>query len=100
ILRVYGAFLRACLRWRLPVIGFAFTALVFIAALFFSTAKIEFVPETEPFRAFIDIDAPEGTRLEVTDGIAREVERRVEEFKDHVDFIIVNVGSRGVTSMG
>lgn len=100
VLRFYGATLRVCMRWRLPVIGLAFAALVMITALFFSTAKIEFVPETEPYRAFIDIDAPEGTRLEVTDAIAREVERRVQEFEEHVDYIIVNVGSRGVVMMG
>jgi multidrug efflux pump subunit AcrB len=99
LLRLYGETLRFCLRWRLPVIGLAFSSLVVITALFFSTAKIEFVPETEPYRAFIDIDAPEGTRLEVTDAIAREVERRVAEFAEHVDYIIVNVGSRGVEMM-
>lgn len=100
VLRFYGAVLRVCLRWRLPVIGLAFTSLIIITALFFSTAKIEFVPETEPYRAFIDIDAPEGTRLEETDRIVKEVERRVGEFSGEVDYIIANVGSRGVSAMG
>lgn len=100
ILHAYGAVLGFCLNWRLPVITSAFVLLAVIGAQFFTTAKIEFVPETEPFRAFIDIDAPEGTRLEVTDAITREVERRVDEYSGHVKFIIANVGSRGVSAFG
>jgi multidrug efflux pump subunit AcrB len=43
---------------------------------------IEFFPETEPRQIFVDLDLPSGTRVERTDRVVREVERRLAETPD------------------
>lgn len=99
-LRVYAFFLRKALRWRAVTLTMAVSALVILVTLFLKEAKVEFTPETEPFEAYVDIDCAEGARLEFTDDIARQVEEVISEYKDHLEFVITNVGSRGVSFMG
>ena len=97
IIQLYAAILRLALRWRAVTVTFAVVFLVTITALFMTTATIEFMPNTEPRRANVDVDGAEGTRLEVTDAIVRELEEIVGDFGDNVDFVIGNAGSRGVS---
>ncbi len=96
IIRGYAAILRLALRWRLITITLSVMCLTVIGAIYFKNAKIEFIPETDPRSAYIDIDCPEGTKLEVTDGIVRQVEDIVKQYGENVKFIVGNVGSRGV----
>jgi multidrug efflux pump subunit AcrB len=100
ILRVYGAVLEVALNWRGPVIVLALTTLIVIGNIFINFAHIEFVPTTEPRSAYIDVDGPEGANLESTDALIRKIEDRVKEQQEHLDFIIANVGSKGVSAFG
>lgn len=97
VLRIYASVLRLALRWRAVTITIAFTLLAVIVSAFAVDAQVEFVPETEPRQAYIDVDGPEGQRLEVTDRIVREIEEIVGQYKDNIEFVIANVGSRGVS---
>jgi len=54
---------------------------------------IEFFPDTEPTQAFIDIEAAIGTRLETSDKIVTEVERRIKNTKD-MEHYVADVGNK------
>lgn len=100
VLRIYARVLRTALRWRLVTITAAVTALLVISISFFLVAEVEFIPTTDPQRSYIDVDCPEGTSLDTTDALVRQVERAVEPFEKDIEFLIANVGSRGVQRMG
>ncbi|MFH1278116.1 MAG: efflux RND transporter permease subunit [Candidatus Eisenbacteria bacterium] len=53
---------------------------------------VEFFPDTEPNYAYIDVVAPLGTRLEVSDEMVRFIESRIPEFPD-IKHYVSNVGS-------
>ena len=53
-----------------------------------------FFPEVDPNRAFVDLEAPEGTRIEVTDKLTRPVERLLAQYPD-IEHYTTNVGSHG-----
>jgi CzcA family heavy metal efflux pump len=99
-LRLYSVVLRRALRWRAVTVTLFATLLVVIAGSYLPRAKVEFIPETEPRRAYVNVDCPEGTRLEITDGIVRQIEDIVRQHQEGVEFIIANAGSRGVTIFG
>ena len=92
ILEVYERVLRLALRWRAVTITTAFTALIAITAVYLTTGRTEFLPEIEPPQAQIDIKCPEGSNLAASDGVVREVEDIVRPYRDHVEFVIANVG--------
>lgn len=48
---------------------------------------VEFFPETDPAQAYIDIDAAIGARLETSDKIVREVEKRIQNTPDMKNYI-------------
>ncbi|MGD2113811.1 MAG: efflux RND transporter permease subunit [Acidobacteriota bacterium] len=76
--RLYESNLSWALRHRLVVIGAAVVALVVIVALFGRfNHGVEFFPETEPRQIIVDVDLPPGTRVERTDEVVREIERRL-----------------------
>jgi len=99
-IRFYAFLLRKALRWRAVTITVSVSALVILIALFMKDARLEFTPDTEPSEAYVDIDCAEGARLEFTDDIVRQVEAVISGYKDHVKFVIANVGSRGVSALG
>jgi len=56
---------------------------------------VQFFPDTEPSKIFIDIEAPLGTKLAVTDKIVKEVEKEIgsdEDVKQYVASIGVSTG--------
>ncbi len=53
---------------------------------------VEFFPETEPNQAYIDVTAATGTKLEVSDGVIREIESSMGGVIDLVKYVS-NVGS-------
>ena len=100
ILGLYAGVLKMALRWRMVTITLAFAALILIIGVFFRVSKTEFIPETEPPQAYIDIECPEGTNLATTDTYARAIEKAIEPFAQYMDSIVTNVGSLGVTPDG
>ncbi|MBI4556548.1 MAG: efflux RND transporter permease subunit [Candidatus Hydrogenedentes bacterium] len=100
IIHWYSNFLRLALRWRAVTVTLAVTVLVVIGAIYFAKVRVEFMPSTEPFEANIDLECAEGTSLDSSDQIARQVEEMVWPYKDDVEFIMANVGSQGISRFG
>ena len=107
ILRIYQMILRSVLRFRfVTVIVFIF---LFIGTFYwygtntFPRKRIEFFPKTEPSEAVVNITAPMGTTLEISDGYVASVEGYIENDMDKLDAVVANVGQRrgsGASSSG
>jgi multidrug efflux pump len=100
ILDRYEQFLRLAIRWRGVTATLAFTTMLSIATVYLSGATVEFTPDTEPLQAMILVEMPEGTSLDKSDEVVREIEQRLEPIKEYTDFILANVGEQGGRSMG
>jgi CzcA family heavy metal efflux pump len=93
ITRAYAGSLDWALSHRAIVIGGTlglFVAVVFLFGAF--NHGVEFFPETEPRQVFVDLDLPPGTRVERTDEVVREVERRLAETPD-LDVLAASAGA-------
>lgn len=97
LLRIYGRILRVALRWRLVTATVFCTILISVTMVFMAGARTEFFPDTEPRKVNIDIDCPQGTSLETSDRYVREVEAKVGAERENMQFLVANVGSRGVS---
>ena len=107
ILGIYQYALRKVLRFRLITL-FAFVFL-FVGTFYwygkntFPRKRIEFFPKTEPSEAVVNIRAPLGTTLEVSDKYVVSVEDFVNKDKKKLDAVVANVGQRrgsGASSAG
>ena len=107
ILRGYQMALRGVLRFRfVTVMVFIF---LFIGTFYwygtntFPRKRVEFFPKTEPSEAVVNITAPMGTTLEISDGYVTLVEGYIENDMDKLDAVVANVGQRrgsGASSSG
>ena len=107
ILRGYQMALRGVLRFRfVTVMVFIF---LFIGTFYwyatntFPRKRVEFFPKTEPSEAVVNITAPMGTTLEISDGYVTLVEGYIEDDMDKLDAVVANVGQRrgsGASSSG
>ena len=107
ILRVYQRTLRGVLRFRfVTVMVFIF---LFIGTFYwygtntFPRKRVEFFPKTEPSEAIVNITAPMGTTLDISDGYVTSVEGYIENDMDKLDAVVANVGQRrgaGASSSG
>lgn len=78
ILRRYGAFLDFALRHRWPAAILPMLLLPVLVVLFgFFGGGVEFFPEIDPNIANVNIRLPEGTSLDKTDTLSREIEERL-----------------------
>jgi CzcA family heavy metal efflux pump len=95
VLRIYRGFLAGSLRFKYLVLLMAFGVLAGTIALYVQYGQgVIFFPTTEPNRAFLDMKAPEGTRLEKTDALVRPIEKLLATYPD-VEHFTTNVGSHG-----
>lgn len=93
--RIYLAVLVWALGHRALVLLFAVTSLAVVVTCFGLFGKgVEFFPEIEPRRVLVDIEAPEGTNLDASDELIKQVERVVEQYPD-IRYRIANIGSEG-----
>ncbi len=107
ILTIYQYALRKVLRFRLiTILVFIF---MFVGTFYwygkntFPRKRIEFFPKTEPSEAVVNIRAPLGTTLEVSDRYVASVEDFVNKDKKKLDAVVANVGQRrgsGAASAG
>ncbi len=93
ILKIYAWSLEYALRHRLLVVLCAIVTLVGITTLYIIFDHgVELFPETEPNRAFIEIEAPVGTSLDTTDILAQAVEA-ISIAEPDIRFVITDVGT-------
>jgi len=93
--RVYLFILRWCLHHRWVVMLSSIVMLIASITAFNLYGKgVEFFPETEPKRAYVNIKAPEGTNLDTSDKLVARVEAILSEYKD-IRYIISNIGALG-----
>lgn len=94
-LRLYEPVLRAALRFRFLTVAAMFLLLLTVGALFarFNTG-VELFPDTDPTMATVSIEAPSGTRIELTDSYARAIEEPVMALPD-LKAVVSAAGSGG-----
>ncbi|MFK4764407.1 efflux RND transporter permease subunit [Desulfobaculum sp. SPO524] len=91
----YARVLTWSLSHRLVIMGVAVAALVFSAVAFGMFGKgIEFMPDSDPKRAYVTVKAPVGTNLDASDIIVKQVEAIVGTC-DNVTHTITEVGTSG-----
>lgn len=100
VLARYRRVLEWALRHRLLTIGIAIATFVVVVGLFGTFgAGVEFFPETEPTQIFVDVEKPAGTRLEATDDVVRDLEKRLEGLPD-VNVLASSVGAGSQNDFG
>jgi multidrug efflux pump len=93
--RVYLVLLNWSLNHRLMVVFIAFLLLVGSILLYGAFGKgSEFMPDTEPRRAYVHIKAPEGINLDASDKLVELVENIVSKYED-IRYVISNIGAEG-----
>lgn len=96
--RLYRPFLRIALRFRLS--SLVLVALAFVGIIFWyaNTALkekgVEFFPTSEPEQATINIKAPAGTTLAVSDQYVHQIETILEPYRENTVALVANVGQR------
>ncbi len=95
ILRAYQAVLEWSIRWRYAS---ALVGLLTLVGTFGAYGALnygtEFFPETEPDRATVAVRAPDGTDLEATDRMVRQVEGVLAQL-ENVDVFVAETGVSG-----
>jgi multidrug efflux pump len=93
--RVYLVLLTWSLNHRLIVMLLSFVLLVGAIILYGAFGKgSEFMPDTEPRRAYVHVKAPEGTNLDASDKLVKLVENIVSKYED-IRYVISNIGAEG-----
>jgi HAE1 family hydrophobic/amphiphilic exporter-1 len=88
----YGKFLEKVLKRRVLVI-IAAAALVIVAVLVIPIVGSEFFPHTDQGELFVNVQLPEGTSLEQTEKVVRNLEEMIQEkFGKHFRYIYSRVG--------
>jgi CzcA family heavy metal efflux pump len=97
ILSRYKGTLAWALGHRALVLGGTLALFVAVVALFGAfNHGVEFFPETEPRQIWATVETPPGTRLEQTDTIVRELERRLSDLPD----VVVVAAAAGAGAAG
>ncbi len=91
----YEPTLRWALRHRAVTLTFSFVVFAIVVVVFgMFNAGVEYFPDVEPTYASVKIEAPSGTRIEVSDGFARTVEESIEGMSDLTAYVTqVGAGS-------
>lgn len=91
----YETFLRKALEHRGLVILSAFGSLIGIMMIYGVLGHgVEFFPETDPERVFINVESPTGTNVEMSNRIAKQIENQLNPFLEtDVREYVSNVGS-------
>jgi len=94
-LSTYEPTVRWALRHRVLTLGAMFALLVLVVFLFGRfNAGVELFPDTEPTFAYVNMEAPTGTRVEVSDAYLRQIERAVDDLPELKAYVTM-VGSGG-----
>ncbi|MBW2085395.1 MAG: efflux RND transporter permease subunit [Deltaproteobacteria bacterium] len=92
----YVRFVVLALNHRLAVVLLVILALASVAAVFgLKIIKLEMFPEADFDYIYITINTPPGTEVDVTDNIARQVEKIVNEHVSEAVRVVSTIGHRG-----
>jgi len=80
-------------RWIVTALAVVLLVVSTFGFVFFGKG-VEFFPETEPRRAYVNIKAPEGTNLDTSDQLVAQVEKIVAPYED-IRYVISNIGALG-----
>lgn len=84
----YEATLKWTLRHRGLSLGGMFVGFILMFMVYgVANHGVEFFPVTEPNQIFVEVEAPLGTRLERSDEIVREIERRIQDTPDLKNYV-------------
>jgi multidrug efflux pump subunit AcrB len=103
-MRGYRRVLELAVEHRVTTVVLAALLLVATGLLYARLGRgLEFFPDIDPDRGMVNLRFPQGTNLRETDRLAREIERKIEPYRDRGDaegrgdikHVIANVGSAG-----
>lgn len=96
-MRRYGNVVQGAVAYPFFTVCFAVMFMVFIFALYGKFGSgVEFFPEVEPPRSFVDIAMPEGTNVNETDKLMKQIEEYASVYPD-IRSLVTNVGTTGGT---
>ncbi len=99
-LKRYEPLLNWALGHRAAVIALAILAFVGSLVLFMNfSVGVELFPDVDPTYAFVQIEAPSGTRIELSDAYAGTVEQAMEDIPD-LKASVTEVGAGGDSNFG
>ncbi|MEW6238890.1 MAG: efflux RND transporter permease subunit [Candidatus Omnitrophota bacterium] len=90
---------RAVISWAVDNPGFLLLSMALLMIFIFSAYGrfgygVEFFPDIDPKRAYVEIKMPKGTNLDETDAMAERIEPECVEYPD-VRSLVTNVGTTG-----
>ena len=92
----YRKLLRTVIDYRIAVLSVALLILVGVVMLYGKMGHgVVLFPETDPARATISLEVPQGTSLEEINRIVLAVEERVEPYREHIDDVVARAGVGG-----
>lgn len=91
---LYEKVLRQAIRHRTLTITLSFTTLFVVLSIYGIYGKTEFLPEIEPPQAQINVKCPEGTNLQTSDKVVRQIEDILRPYRENIEHVIANVGSQ------
>ena len=96
-MKAYVSVLKTAVRFRYLTVLASVGAFVLTVIAYTQLGQgVIFFSQEDPAVAFVEIKAPEGTRVEVTNEIAHQVEKIAEKYREgNIEYITVNVGSPG-----
>ncbi len=95
LMRAYKRVLEWSIRWRyVSALGFVAIFLFTFVAYGIGNHGVEFFSETQPDRATIGIRYPDGTDLETTDRLVRDIEARLAQV-ENIDVFVAEPGVSG-----
>jgi multidrug efflux pump subunit AcrB len=95
-MRGYKRFVHGVVTHRVVALTLVLMLLMSLGIVYFKYGHgLEFFPDADPKRAMINLRAPQGTNVEHTNLLAREVEARIEKYREHFDHVVTNVGTSG-----
>jgi len=93
LLDFYDNSVRRALERPKRTIGIIVLSIVLVLALLFPFVGTSYFPRTDPGQFVINVKAPTGTRLEVTDSYIAQVEKDIREtVGDDLDMVVSNIG--------
>ncbi len=97
VVRAYESLLRGAVHHRLAVLFMAVLFLVATVEFYMHFGRsVELFPEVDPRNATINVEFPQGTAIERTDAIIKQIEALLPEYTD-IEFFLATVGETDVT---